>query len=513
MAKILLINPSYQAAYGNSKASIVNPFFPTLGLATIAAVARKEGHHVEILDLCWRPYDYNLIKERVVQGKPDIVGITATTAGMNQLRDISCLVKNISEKILVVGGGAHLSALPMESLCESRMDVVCVGEGDYSFTEICDGKPLSEINGVYYRYDDEIFNTPLRQPVANLDDLPMPAWDLYDPADYKKISKLIASYPPVATVEFSRGCVFTCDFCASKVTMALGYRKKSPERCAEEVKYLSSLGFNEFWLADDIFTSDQKWAGEVSEKIIEKNVDMHWTCNNGIRVESADDELFNKMKKAGCYKVSFGFESGNDEVLKGFGKGGKATTHQGKVAVKKASEAGLQTNAYFMLGLSCDDEESMLDTVEYARTLPVDLLKFGLAIAFPGTEMFDNYVRKKLVKSYDWDKYVVYTDEHLFVHEKIEYEKIQSFVKYAYKRAVTLNPQFAFRRFYNAIKNGDFLSDLYHGFLFVVMPSVSTKNTSIYAAQNQWPVYDFVNNSPRKSIYQSVSNATVDSNF
>ena len=98
MAKILLINPSYQAAYGNSKASIVNPFFPTLGLATIAAVARKAGHNVEILDLCWRPYDYNLIKEKVIQGKPDIVGITATTAGMNQLRDISCLVKNISEK-------------------------------------------------------------------------------------------------------------------------------------------------------------------------------------------------------------------------------------------------------------------------------------------------------------------------------------------------------------------------------------------------------------------------------
>jgi anaerobic magnesium-protoporphyrin IX monomethyl ester cyclase len=505
MAKILLINPSYQAAYGNSKASIVNPFFPTLGLATIAAVARKTGHEVEILDLCWRPYDYNLIKDEVIRFKPDIVGITATTAGMNQLRDISCLVKNISEEILVIGGGAHPSALPMESLMESKMDLVCVGEADYSFAEVCDGKAYSEINGLCYRSEDEVLFTPSRTPVDNLDDLPMPAWDLYDPNDYKKISKLIASYPPVATVEFSRGCVFTCDFCASKVTMALGYRKKSPERCAEEVKYLSSLGFNEFWLADDIFTSDQKWAGEVSEAIIKANTGIHWTCNNGIRVESADDDLFQKMKKAGCYRVSFGFESGNDEVLKGFGKGGKATTEQGRVAVEKAREAGLQTNAYLMLGLSCDDEESMLDTIEYARTLPVDLLKFGLAIAFPGTEMFDNYARKNLIKSFDWDKYVVYSDENLFAHEKLDYDMIQNYVKYAYKRAVTLNPRFAFRRFYNAIKNGDFLSDLYHGFLFVVMPSVSTKNTSIYAAQDQWPIYDFMKNSPSESVYQSVS--------
>ena len=75
MAKILLINPSYQAAYGNSKASIVNPFFPTLGLATIAAVAKQAGHQVKILDLCWRPYDYNLIKSKVIQEKPDIIGI------------------------------------------------------------------------------------------------------------------------------------------------------------------------------------------------------------------------------------------------------------------------------------------------------------------------------------------------------------------------------------------------------------------------------------------------------
>jgi len=508
MAKVLLINPSYQAAYGNSKASIVNPFFPTLGLATIAAVAKQEGHKVEILDLCWRPYDYKLIQSRILQVKPDIVGITATTPGMNQLRDISCIVKNISEEIMVVGGGSHPSSLPVESLHESRMDVICVGEADYSFSEICNDKSFGEIKGLCYRSGDEILSTEQRHPVENLDDLPMPAWDLYDPADYKKISKLIASYPPVATVEFSRGCVFTCDFCASKVTMALGYRKKSPERCAEEVKYLSSLGFREFWLADDIFTSDQKWAGEVSDAISRAKVDMRWTCNNGIRVESADKDLFNKMSKAGCYRVSFGFESGNDEVLKGFGKGGKATVEQGRIAVKKARVAGLQTNAYLMLGLSCDDENTMLDTIEFARTLPVDLLKFGLAIAFPGTEMFDNYVKKGLVKSYDWDKYVVYSDEQLFVHEKLSYDTLQNYMKYAYKRAVTLNPGFTIRRFLNALKKGHFLSDLYHGFLFVVMPSVSTKNTSVYAAQSQWPQYDFSKNSPQKSTYQKASKIT-----
>ena len=332
----------------------------------------------------------------------------------------------------------------------------------------------------------------------------MPAWELYNPSDYNNISKLIAKFPPVATVEFSRGCVFTCDFCASKMTMAQGYRKKSPQRCAEEVKYLHSLGFKEFWLADDIFTSDQKWARQVSEAITHAKTDIHWTCNNGIRVESADKNLFKAMKESGCYQVSFGFESGNDEVLKGFGKGGKASIKQGMIAAKEARAAGMQTSAYFMLGLSCDGEDSMRDTIEYARNLPVDLMKFGLAIAFPGTDMFDNYVKKGLVKSFDWDKYVVYTDEHLFVHENLSYETIQAYIKYAYRRAVTLNPRFILRRFSNAIKNGNFLSDLYHGFKFIIMPSVSTQNTSKYFSQDQWPLHDFHRIPPKKYSYQIV---------
>ena len=131
--------------------------------------------------------------------------------------------------------------------------------------------------------------------------------------------------------------------------MSLGYRKKSPERCAEEVKYLYDLGYREFMLADDIFTTDQKWAKQVCDTIYRKNVDMVWTCTNGIRVESADDELFRSLKRSKCYRVSFGFESGNDEVLKAFGKGGRATVDQARKAVKMARKAGIDTNGYFMV--------------------------------------------------------------------------------------------------------------------------------------------------------------------
>ena len=158
--KVLLINPSYCASYGGSKASIVNPVAPTLGLATIAATALQTGHEVEILDMSWRPYNFELVRDRILKGKPDIVGITATTPLMNQLRDMSVLIKDISKDIIVVGGGSHPSALPRETLHESLLDAIFIGEADYSFADICAGKHFSEIAGLVYRDKEEIFSKP-----------------------------------------------------------------------------------------------------------------------------------------------------------------------------------------------------------------------------------------------------------------------------------------------------------------------------------------------------------------
>ena len=330
MANILLINPSYAPSYGGSRGGIINPIHPTLGLATIAATAKERGHRVRILDLSWRQYDVSLIRSTILEAKPDIIGITATTPLMNQLRDMSVLIKDISKNIFLAGGGPHPSAMPFETLKESMLDVVFVGEADYSFADICDGSDPKSVKGIYYRSGDEILSTGLRPPIENLDDLPMPAWDIYDIADYRRISRLLCRRPPITMAEFSRGCVFKCDFCASKITMALGYRKKSSKRCAEEVRQMHALGFREFMLADDIFTSDQNWAIEVCEAITRTGIDMAWTCSNGIRVESAKKNLFEALLRAGCYRVSFGFESGNDDVLQLFGKGGRATIEQGK---------------------------------------------------------------------------------------------------------------------------------------------------------------------------------------
>ncbi|MBF0323969.1 MAG: B12-binding domain-containing radical SAM protein [Alphaproteobacteria bacterium] len=504
MAKVLLLNPSYLPSYGGAKAGIVNPIHPTLGLATIAATAQQRGHQVSILDLSWRPYDHQLIRERILADKPDIIGISATTPMINQLRDITVLARDISPDIVLVGGGAHPSAMPYETMMESHLDIICAGESDYSFAEVCDGMAPADIKGIWYRNGDQVLSTGLRAPIENLDDLPMPAWELYDPEDYKKISRLICRRPPITMAEFSRGCVFKCDFCASKVTMHQGYRKKSPERCADEVERMYQLGFREFMLADDIFTSDQKWAVEVCEAISRRKVDMIWAASNGIRVESADDRLFNAMRRAGCYRVSFGFETGNDEVLRLFGKGGRASIEQGKAAVQMARRAGIDTTGFFMLGLSPDTEETMLDTIEFARQLPLDMMKFGVSIAFPGTKMYNDYVSSGLVRSFNWDEYFIYTDEPLFSHKNLTYDTIKQYMALAYRKAITRNPGFIFRRILRGFRTGEFFWDVYYGIKFFLMPAVSAKVTIDYYGKDRWPCYDFQSSPPRPATWQVV---------
>jgi anaerobic magnesium-protoporphyrin IX monomethyl ester cyclase len=501
MANVLLINPSFVPTYGGTKISVTSPYFPALGLAAVAAVARVRGHHVKILDLSYRAYDFQLIRKTIEDMQADVVGVTGTTPLMNQIRDISVLVQDIAKetrrKIFAVAGGPHVTALPEQSLRESMLDAVFVGEADYSFADFCDVLNPAHISGLYYRDGDNIISTGWRPLVENLDELPMPAWDLYNPEDYKGIvAHLLARRTPITVAEFSRGCVFQCDFCASKITLGQGYRKKSPARCAAEVKRIEEVGFREFWLADDIFTSDQKWATDVCHAITAAKADVTWTCTNGIRVESADANVFEALRQAGCYRVSFGFESGNDAILKAFGKGGKASIEQGRHAVRIARRAGLDTAGTFLLGLAEDTEDTMNDTIEYARALPLDMLKFGVTIAFPGTIMFDRYVKKGLVRSYDWDQYFAFTDEALFNHEHLSYDTIKRYMTKAYQRAMLFNPEFAFRRLLRGFRTGEFFYDAWYAIRMYFLPASSAGVQSAYYAKERWPHYDFWSHPP-----------------
>ena len=245
--KIVLINPSYRNSYSKSFGSVVNPIFPVLSLASLTSIALEENFDCEILDFCFEDYESKKFLNEILKRDPDMVGFSVLTPSMNQVRDLSVGLKKNSPKTILFAGGPHVSALPKISLEQSSLDLIIVGEGEETFREILRNDSWRNIRGLCFRLSSgEIILTPEREKIVNLDELPIPKWDAYDFSVYKnKTSPLFAKKHPFVSVEFSRGCIYRCDFCASKNTMHFGYRKKSPIRCAQEIAHLKSLGVKE----------------------------------------------------------------------------------------------------------------------------------------------------------------------------------------------------------------------------------------------------------------------------
>ena len=134
----------------------------------------------------------------------------------------------------------------------------------------------------------------------------------------------------------------------------------------------------------------------------------------------------------------------------------------------------------------------MMDTIRYARELELDMLKFGITIAFPGTPMFQEYRKKGLIRTYDWDHYEVYTDQDLFTHERLAFETIQQYMKIAYREAIFKNPRFIFRRIKRGVKTGEFFWDAFYSMKYFFLPAAHTGGSGVaYAHRDEWPVFDF----------------------
>ena len=145
-----------------------------------------------------------------------------------------------------------------------------------------------------------------------------------------------------------------------------------------------------------------------------------------------------------------------------------------------------------------------VDTIEFARTIPVNMMKCDIAIAFPGTKMFNNHIEKGLIRSFDWDEYMAFTAKDLFAHENLSFEVIQQYMKKFFYRCILFNPSFIIRRILRGIRTGEFFWDAYYALKFYLLPTTTNEIKSNYYARERWPEYDFKNHPPKPANYQIV---------
>lgn len=393
MTSVLLIYPFFKPRYDNSQFR-----FPPLGPAYLASSLRQDGLEVELLDCSFLGREEALSIARA--SKAEVVGIYS----MITLREESLLfARELRNKArLLVAGGPLPSTDPYPFLAE--FDVVAIGEGERTMRELVQafekGQPFSEVAGLAYRTSgsrgqevEDWASTPPRSLETELDSLPFPARDLLPNADYIAHGRRKYGYA-ITTIMSSRGCPFSCEFCSNAV-FGSGYRERSPANVADEVEDALSYGYDRIHFGDDVFTLKKERILAVCEEFLRRDLRFAWECLG--RVDSIDSEVAKAMRRAGCDRIFFGIESGNERVLKLMRKG--ITPQRARAAVEAAREAGIRTGAFFILFYPGDDDDSVLETIRFASSLPLDYLSFSLPYPIPGTALHERVSDRSVI---DW---------------------------------------------------------------------------------------------------------------
>jgi anaerobic magnesium-protoporphyrin IX monomethyl ester cyclase len=455
---ILLIMPDEREVYRETSVKLGAFHLPSLALAILGAIAKKHGMHPVVLDLTLHDNSALVLERTVRRERPAYVGVTCTSATYHQAISIATMIKSIAPDTAILIGGPHVSSLIVETLQHRCFDYVFVGEAEKSFAQFLSGAPIEDIPGIAFRTKEErIVRTPKAPFLRNLDDYPFPDYGLYDLSQYP-ISTLHARRNPVAWIETSRGCPFDCQIC-NKVVHGQTFRSKSVQRVLIEIEHLLGLGIREFHIADDGFTTDTSRAEKICDGILEHRLDFTWSCVNGIRVDRVNQNLLRKMRQAGCYRISFGIESGNQSVLDNLGK--KVTLAQISKAVFLAKEEGFEVFGFFIFGFEDDTQGSMMDTIRFAKRLPLDLAKASIMMPFPGSPLFDKYNAQGLIYPRgDYRHFNAYTSPTLvYKHPRLAWDVVEKYQRKFY-RSFYLNPRYLGRRLISAWRSGTIRSDL-----------------------------------------------------
>jgi len=239
---------------------------------------------------------------------------------------------------------------------------------------------LAAIKGLVWRNDGEIVVNHDRPFIRNLDDLPLPRHDLLPLEKYR--APLVRG--PYAFVVTSRGCPAGCRFCIKHVSYGRSVRFRSPENVLAELELLDQLGVHSVHMYADLFTVSREQVMGLCELILQRGLKVRWTCNS--RVDFVDEEMLRMMARAGCWMISWGIESGNDGILRRVRKG--IRTEQVEQALRWSRAAGIKNWGYFIIGLPGETEETIRQTIDFARRLPIDLALFHIAAPHPGSPFF-----------------------------------------------------------------------------------------------------------------------------
>ncbi|MCB9765977.1 MAG: cobalamin B12-binding domain-containing protein [Alphaproteobacteria bacterium] len=394
--RIILINPPLDSVIRDGHVDPVTSYLfynsAPLGLLYIAAVLERRGDTVACVDAAAELLDIPRTVQRIVDFAPDIIGIGSTTVVFDGAVELAKRLKEALPAVPVVLGGYHVTLLPEEAMQHGCFDVGVIHEGEHTMLELVEHyegqRALEDIEGIVYRRDDgAVHHTPHRKTFRKLDELPFPARHLLPPNLYKPVPVDEHAMPKFAMVT-SRGCPHACAFCQKSRT---GYRSRSPVAVVDEIEHLvRDFGVRDIAFVDSLFCANKRRVMAICDEIIRRGVKVSWTCSS--RVEVVDKEMLQRMKDAGCWRTRFGIESGSDQVLDFISKG--ITKEKIRNAITWAHEVGLRPKAFFMVGHMPDTHETIQETINFAKSIPLHDVTVQINTLLPRTPQMEIWERE-----------------------------------------------------------------------------------------------------------------------
>jgi len=406
---VLFVNPPSPDGYvyirdinRSGRRSRERTIWPQTSLAYLAAVAKRAGYSVDLLDCIAGNISWDEYANYIEQNRPRWTIVQAISSVITNDMYATYLCKRYGGNSVVVG--PHITALPRQTMeCFPTVDFGIMGETEETLEELLyvvdnRGDP-KQIRGLVYRDRGEIIINEERPFIEDLDSLPMPLHELL-PVDKYKLPYIGSRY---TFVLHSRGCPNACHFCRQTVMWKSKPRLRSPESICEELKYLNKLGIHNIMFHADTFTQDRNNVITMCKQILNNDLKVRWICNG--RVDRVDKEMLKWMKKAGCWMINYGIESGVQDILTKCNKGETATLQAAREAVEMTKRAGIRVWGYFIIGLPGETCNTIKETSRFARSLPLDMVNFAVGAPYPGTEFYKQAVENKWLESYEWEDF------------------------------------------------------------------------------------------------------------
>ena len=431
MVDIALINPRGKFELAEE----LNFISPPLGLAYLAAVLRKEGYKVKIIDAMAERLDVGEVLKKIKDCF--LVGITATTPLFKRSLEYAKEIKKAFPEKFVILGGVHVTYRPAEGLKEA--DAVCIGEGEKTIVEVAErvesGRSLEGVRGIWWKKDKKIVKNLPREPIFDLDSLPFPAFDLLPLNKYSFMERRLEEFPMIT----SRGCPFSCLYCVSSKFFGRKYRSRSAENVVKEMSWLEDeFKAKHIAFSDDTFTLSKKRVESICKEIKKEGVDLTWSCAS--RADTIDRELVRIMKGAGCTKIYFGVESASERILNFYRK--KLDLKAVERAIRICKEEGIETVCSFIIGAPNESEDEMRRTLKLAMKLDPDYAQFSILTPYPGTELYEIAEKENLLITKNYEDYTA--GKPVMKNAHLSPERIKEFLNHCYMKFYA-RPKYLFK--------------------------------------------------------------------